>query len=80
MTVLSPEVLGELALEYFGPWGKGAEAVDAGRTRWPVGGGNVRETMGGLSWIPAGVEYTTTLGEPERSELREILSRLRALA
>ena len=71
----------EAMVEYFGPWSKGAEAVDAGRTRWPVGGWNVRETMGGLSWIPAGVEYTTDLGEPERAELREILSRmLRALA
>ncbi len=68
-------------LEYFGPWGKGAEAVDAEHTRWSVGGGNVRETMGGLSWIPAGVEYTTNLAEPERTELKEILGRmLRALA
>lgn len=67
-------------VEYFGPWGKGAEAVDAAHTRWSVGGGNVRETMGGLSWIPAGVEYTTNLAEPERSELKEILARmLRAL-
>ncbi len=67
-------------VDYFGPWGKGAEAVDPGRTSWPVGGGNVRETMGGLSWIPAGVEYTTNLGEPERTELREIVTRmLRAL-
>ena len=68
-------------VEYFGPWGKGAEAVDAGRTRWPVGSGNVRETMGGLAWIPAGVEYTTDLADPERAELQEILARmLRALA
>jgi predicted DNA-binding transcriptional regulator YafY len=68
-------------MEYFGPWGKGAEPVDAAHTRWAVGGGNVRETMGGLSWIPTGVEYTTNLGEPERTELTEILTRmLRALA
>ena len=71
----------EKMLEYFGPWGKGAEAVDPSHTRWAVGGGNVRETMGGLSWIPAGVEYTTNLAEPERTELQEILGRmLRALA
>ncbi len=57
-------------MAYFGPWGAGAVAVDAGHTRWAVGGGNVRETMGGLSWIPAGVEYTTNLAEPERTELR----------
>ncbi|MGV8907923.1 MAG: helix-turn-helix transcriptional regulator [Propionicimonas sp.] len=68
-------------VEYFGPWGKGAEAVDAGHTRWSVGGGNARETMGGLAWIPSGVEYTTNLGEPERAELQEILGRmLRALS
>ena len=66
--------------EYFGPWAGGAEAQDETHTRWPVGGANVRETMAGLAWIPAGVEYTTDLGEPEREELREILDRmLRAL-
>jgi len=67
--------------EAFGQWAQGAEAVDAGRTRWPVGGADVRETMYGLSWIPAGVPYTTDLAEPQRSELREILERmLRAIA
>jgi predicted DNA-binding transcriptional regulator YafY len=63
-----------------GQWAQGSEAVDAGRTRWPVGGREVRETMYGLSWIPTGVGYTTDLAEPQRSELREILERmLRAL-
>jgi predicted DNA-binding transcriptional regulator YafY len=62
--------------EWFGQWGQGAEAEDDGRTRWPVGGGDFRETMYGLAWIPAGVEYTTTLAEPERSELRETLERM----
>src|SRR5690606_2810526 len=67
--------------EAFGQWAQGAEAEDTGRTRWPVGGADVRETMYGLSWIPAGVSYTTDLAEPQRSELREILERmLRALA
>ena len=71
----------EQMLEYFGPWGKGSQGVDASHTRGAVGGANVRETMGGLSWIPAGVEYTTNLGEPERTELKEILARmLRALS
>jgi len=66
--------------EYFGQWGQGATAEDDERTRWPVGGADFRETMYGLSWIPAGVEYTTDLGEPARSELRETLERmLRAL-
>lgn len=65
----------------FGQWGQGATAEDASHTRWPVGGADFRETMYGLSWIPAGVEYTTTLAEPARSELRDVLERmLRALS
>ncbi|MCP2635208.1 YafY family transcriptional regulator [Microbacterium sp. HD4P20] len=64
----------------FGQWGQGATAEDEGRTRWPVGGGDFRETMYGLTWIPAGVEYTTNLQSPARDELRETLERmLRAL-
>lgn len=66
--------------ELFGQWGQGATAEDAARTRWPVGGADFRETMYGLSWIPAGVEYTTDLASPARDELREVLARmLRAL-
>lgn len=65
---------------HFGQWGQGSEPVDAGRTLWPVGGADFRETMYGLSWIPAGVEYTTDLADPARAELRECLERmLRAL-
>jgi predicted DNA-binding transcriptional regulator YafY len=64
----------------FGQWGQGATAEDAEHTRWPVGGADFRETMYGLSWIPTGVEYSTDLAEPARSELRETLARmLRAL-
>jgi predicted DNA-binding transcriptional regulator YafY len=66
--------------EAFGQWGQGATAEGPDRTRWPVGGADFRETMYGLSWIPAGVEYTTDLAAPARDELREALSRmLRAL-
>jgi predicted DNA-binding transcriptional regulator YafY len=66
--------------EWFGPWGQGATAEDDAHTRWPVGGADFRETMYGLSWIPEGVEYTTDLAEPARSQLREVLDRmLRAL-
>lgn len=64
----------------FGEWGQGASAEGPDRTRWPVGGQDYRETMYGMSWVPAGVEYTTDLGEPARGELRETLQRmLRAL-
>lgn len=66
--------------ELFGQWGQGAEAEDETRTRWGVGGGDFRDTMYGLSWIPTGVEYTTDLASPARDELRETLERmLRAL-
>lgn len=64
----------------FGQWGQGATDEGGGRTRWPVGGADFRETMYGLTWIPAGVEYTTDLASPAREELREVLARmLRAL-
>ncbi|WP_169580825.1 MULTISPECIES: YafY family protein [Microbacterium] len=66
--------------DYFGQWGQGATAEDESHTRWPVGGADFRETMYGLTWIPAGVEYTTDLASPAREELRETLERmLRAL-
>lgn len=67
-------------IAYFGQWGQGAAAEDESHTRWPVGGGDWREVMYGLSYIPEGVEYTTDLAEPARSELRETVARmLRAL-
>lgn len=65
----------------FGQWSQGAEPEGPDATRWPVGGADVRETMYGMSWIPAGVEYRTDLPDPARAELREIVERmLRALA
>lgn len=78
------EALMELPLaemrEIFGQWGQGATAEGDARTRWPVGGSDFRETMYGLSWIPAGVEYTVDLDDAPRAELRETLGRmLRAL-
>ena len=64
----------------FGVWAQGATAEGDHHTRWPVGGADFRETMYGLSWVPPGVDYTTDLAEPARSELREVLQRmLRAL-
>lgn len=66
--------------EAFGAWWQGATAEDDTRTRWPVGGGDWRETLYGMLWIPPGVEYTTDLGEPSRAEMRESLLRaVRAL-
>jgi len=83
-TAVEATAIVELPIEEFrarfGQWAQGSEAVGRGLTRWQVGGADVRETMYGLSWIPAGVDYTTDLAEPGRSELREILERmLRAL-
>ncbi|MCT9818936.1 YafY family transcriptional regulator [Microbacterium sp. W1N] len=66
--------------EMFGQWGQGATAEGPSHTRWPVGGADFRETMYGLSWIPADVEYTTDLAGAARDDLRETLQRmLRAL-
>lgn len=66
--------------EWFGQWAQGAEPIDDDRTLWPVGGADFRETMYGMSWVPAGVEYATDLAEPARGELRDVLERmLRAL-
>ncbi|QTV79172.1 helix-turn-helix transcriptional regulator [Microbacterium sp. NIBRBAC000506063] len=64
----------------FGQWSQGATAEDAEHTRWPVGGADWRETLYGMLYIPPGVEFTTDLAEPGRSELRESLQRvLRAM-
>lgn len=62
----------------FGQWSQGATDEGGDRTRWPVGGGDWRETMYGMSWVPEGVGYTTDLGEPSRGELRESLLRMLA--
>ncbi len=83
-TAVETDVVMDLPLEVmreaFGQWGQGATAEGDERTRWPVGGQDFRETMYGMSWIPAGVEYTTDLAETPRAELRETLERmLRAL-
>lgn len=68
-------------VDRFGAWSQGASAEDAGHTRWPVGGPGLQDVMYALAWVPAGVEYTTDLAEPHRSQLREVLERmLRALA
>lgn len=78
------DVVMELPLDqmraHFGQWGQGSTAEDDGHTRWPVGGADWRETFYGMTYIPAGIEFTTDLAEPARSELREALSRtIRAL-
>lgn len=79
-TDLVMELPYDVMREWFGQWGQGSTAEGPDRTRWPVGGGDFRETMYGMSWVPAGVEYTTDLAEPARGELREVLERmLRAL-
>ncbi|WP_395245879.1 helix-turn-helix transcriptional regulator [Agromyces sp. MMS24-K17] len=63
-------------LEHFGVWGQGATAEDASRTRWSFGGGDFREAMYALLYIPPGVEYRTDFPEPHRAELREAIARL----
>lgn len=62
--------------ELFGQWGQGAEAAGPDRTRWPLGGGDVREVMYAMGWVPAGVGYTAELPEPAAAELAEIVERM----
>ncbi len=62
--------------EIFGPWAQGAQPAGEGRTRWPIGGSDFREVMYAMTWVPDGVEYTATLGEPARSQLAEALRRM----
>lgn len=77
---IEADVVMELPLaemqKQFGQWSQGATAEDESRTRWPVGGGDWREAMYGMLYVPPGVEYTTDFPEPARSELREALQRL----
>lgn len=68
----------EAVADHFGAWSQGATDEGGGRTRWPIGAGQIRDTMYALSWIPEGVAYTTDMPEPGRSELREILQRMLA--
>ncbi len=76
------EVVMELPLEQmrerFAQWGQGAEAVTPGRTRWPLGGGDVRDVLYAMSWVPAGVAYVARLPEPARAELAEVVDRMAA--
>ncbi|MCH7232242.1 WYL domain-containing protein [Glycomyces sp. L485] len=57
----------------FGEWARGATVEGPDRTRWPVGGADVRDIAYGLSWLPAGTGYRVELPEPERAELRVLL-------
>ena len=66
----------ETMRERFGQWAQGAEPAGEGRTRWPIGGSDFREVMYAMTWVPDGVEYTTNLGEPARSELAAALRRM----
>lgn len=43
--------------DHFGPWARNATAVDARRTRWPIGGSGSADILGALAWIPDGVAY-----------------------
>lgn len=50
--------------EYFGPWSRGASAVDSEWTRWPIGGDSMESMLASLVWIPEGVDYRIE-GSPE---------------
>lgn len=54
----------ERMLEWFGPYARGAEAVDDEHVRWPIAADAIEVMLSSLVWIPAGVEYRLE-GSPE---------------
>ena len=60
----------------FGPWADGAEAVDDGHTRWPVGGDSFEGLLAALAWIESGVNYRVEGNEEFTSFLREAAMRM----
>ncbi len=60
----------------FGPWSRGAEALDDGRTSWPIAASYVPELLFGVAWVPEGVSYTIEADDDVRAELHEIAQRL----
>jgi hypothetical protein len=61
---------------YFGPWARGAEPVDAGRTRWPIGGRTPQELVAALAWIPEGVDYELVADDTTRAFVAEAAKRM----
>lgn len=61
---------------FFGPWSRGAEAVDAQRTAWPISGRGAEEIAAALAWIPAGVEYELEADAVTRAAIRELGERM----
>lgn len=79
---IEARVVMDLPLEemrrFFGPWARGAEALDERRTSWPIGGRLAQELPFALVWVPAGVGYELEAEEGVRAELHEIAQRLLA--
>jgi predicted DNA-binding transcriptional regulator YafY len=62
--------------EWFGPYARDAEAVDADNTRWPIAADAIEVMLSSLVWIPAGVAYRLE-GSPEfLAAAREAAARL----
>jgi len=60
----------------FGPWSRGAEALDDEHTSWPIAASLVPELLFGLAWVPEGVDYTIEADDDVRAQLHEIAARL----
>ncbi|HEU4807480.1 MAG TPA: WYL domain-containing protein [Homoserinimonas sp.] len=77
---LEADIILRLPLEemkgYFGPWARGATAVDHDRTRWPIGGRTPQELMTALAWVPEGVEYELVADETTRAFVGEAAQRM----
>lgn len=66
--------------EYFGAWSRGAEAVGADRTRWPVSGRYPADLAAALAWIPEGVDYRLDADPAVRGAIAEAAERMRRAA
>jgi predicted DNA-binding transcriptional regulator YafY len=62
--------------QHFGPWSKGAVAVDAETTRWPVGGDSHEDLFGVLAWIPRGVSFEIQGNDEFAAFARELAGRV----
>jgi predicted DNA-binding transcriptional regulator YafY len=60
----------------FGAWAQGATEAGPGRTRWPIAAASARDLAYGLSWLPPETPYRVEVPEPERAELKAMLSRM----
>lgn len=62
--------------EWFGPYARTAEVVDAGHVRWPIAADAVEVMLSALVWIPEGVEYRLEGGQEFLTAAQDRAARL----